>query len=235
MAMLKVICDWHGRSGWTYAMTSACDDFSTFCNWRASGWSAVWFAHILSSMGPSRYSNCPVHYHSQVECWLSTQHFRRRTTTPWWVVYADGTLASSVWLLVQSVGDGIRLTPVPDITVSSGMSTLHGVTCKHYPWNGALETTIMLAGWRFMYHTYSSSILTVLPFMLNFSKATLLHRKKHAQVICSSSRSSSRTAECMVRADGEILAITENETASRRWIVTESEIVRLLTEYEEKH
>ena len=39
----------------------------------------------------------------------------------------------------------------------------------------------------------------------------------------------------MVKGDGGVIGITENETALRRWTVAGPETARLLTEYEEKH
>ena len=39
----------------------------------------------------------------------------------------------------------------------------------------------------------------------------------------------------MVKGDGAVIGITENEAALRRWMVAGPETARLLTEYEEKH
>ena len=39
----------------------------------------------------------------------------------------------------------------------------------------------------------------------------------------------------MVKGDGGVIGINENEAAFRRWMVAGPETARLLTEYEEKH
>ena len=110
-------------------------------------------------------------------CWLSTQHTRQWATTLWWVVQADRSRASSVRLLVQGLTVGNPLPTVHKITASTTSSTLPAVTWKDY--SKVLTTTIMLAGWQFMYNICLPLRLTVLPPMPISSKATLLHRKPH--------------------------------------------------------
>ena len=39
----------------------------------------------------------------------------------------------------------------------------------------------------------------------------------------------------MVKGDGELIGITESESALKSWMVTGPEVARLLTEYEGKH
>ena len=39
----------------------------------------------------------------------------------------------------------------------------------------------------------------------------------------------------MVKGDGEVIGITENETALKRWMVAGPEVARLLMEHEDKH
>ena len=72
--------------------------------------------------------------------------------------------------------------------------------------------------------------------MRNSSKATLLHRKPHTSSQHWHIRDQvHEQLNAMVKGDGGVIGITENETALRRWGVAGPETARLLTEYEEKH